>query len=94
MTSAPHQAARLGLFHCSLTGAITLGLLFLLMLVSEAIASAPVSSGALIFLTQQSLSGPTAASRGLAGSIIIGAFAGLLLALTYNLLGVLLRRFR
>ena len=78
--------ARLGVIHCTATGAIVLGLLFLLLWATAAIADPKASQAMLVFLTGQSLHTPAQAGRGLIEALVAGGVIGALVAVCYNAL--------
>lgn len=84
-------APRLGVFHCTATGAATLGILFLLLWATAAIADPKTSEGMLVFLTQQSLRTPSQGGLALVQAILLGGLIGALVALCYNALKFLSR---
>lgn len=85
----PRTAPRVGVLHCTATGAVVLGILFLLLWVTEAVADPQASAGMLVLLTQQALRTPAHLGRGLAEAILVGAVTGTLIALSYNLFRIL-----
>jgi hypothetical protein len=82
---------RIGVFHCTATGAATLGILFLLLWATAAIADPRASEGMLVFLTQQALRTPEDIGLALGQAILLGGLIGALLALCYNALRFLAR---
>lgn len=89
--SLPRTSPRLGVFHCTATGAAVLGILFLLLWATEAVADPEASQGMLVFLTQQALRTPSHAGLALAQAILLGGLIGGLVALCYNVLKFLSR---
>jgi len=87
---AHRSASRLGIFHCTLTGAVVLGLLFLLCWFGVAVADIPASRRMLGFFTSQALESPRAIGLGLASAIVFGALVGGLVAVSFNALGMML----
>lgn len=87
---AQRSTSRLGVFHCTLTGAVVLGLLFLLCWFGVAIADIPASRRMVGFFTSQALESPGALGLGLASAIAFGALVGGLIALSFNALGMML----
>ncbi len=75
---------RLGVFHCTATGAATLGILFLLLWATSAVADPRSSEGMLVFLTQQALRTPVHMGLALGQAILLGGLIGALVALCYN----------
>jgi hypothetical protein len=64
-STCPRRAWPLGVAHCAATGAAVLGLLFLLLWTTRALADPHGSEGMLVFLTPQALRTPGSAARGL-----------------------------
>ena len=89
--SIPHSIPRLGVFHCTATGAAALGILFLLLWATAAIADPEASSGMLAFLAQQAQRGPERIGLGLAQAVLLGGLIGALIAVCYNALKFLNR---
>ncbi|TAJ69838.1 MAG: hypothetical protein EPO51_20120 [Phenylobacterium sp.] len=84
------SASRLGVFHCTLTGAVALGLLFLLCWFGVAVADIPASRRMLGFFTSQALEAPGAIGLGLVSAVVFGAVIGGLIAISFNALGMML----
>ena len=82
---------RLGVFHCTFTGAAVLGVIFLLLTASEAIADAKASKAVLVLFTQQALRSPEAIADGLLTALIVGGLFGALVAIFFNLFGAIIR---
>ena len=89
--SIPRAVPRLGVFHCTATGAAALGILFLLLWATEAIADPESSSGMLTFFSQQALRTPGRLGLGLGQAILLGGLIGALIAVCYNALKFLNR---
>ena len=85
------SASRLGVFHCTLTGAVVLGLLFLLCWFGVAVADIPASRRMLGFFTSQALESPSGIAQGLSWAILLGALVGGLIAVCFNALGMMLK---
>ncbi|MES2896866.1 MAG: hypothetical protein V4759_12585 [Pseudomonadota bacterium] len=88
--SIHRSVPRLGVFHCTATGAAALGILFLLLWATAAIAG-PEPSGVLAFLTQQAQRGPGSIGLGLVQAVLLGGLIGGLVAVCYNALKFLNR---
>jgi hypothetical protein len=87
------STTRLGLFHCTFTGALVLGAIFLLCWASAAIADAPASRAFIGIFTQGSLGlPPRALAQGLTWSLIAGGVIGALIAFWFNLYAIVSRR--
>ena len=84
--SIPRSVPRLGIFHCTATGAVALGILFLLLWATAAIADPEASSGMLAFLSQQAERGPGRIGLGLVQAVLLGGLIGGLVAVCYNAL--------
>lgn len=84
-------ASRLGVFHCTLTGAVVLGLLFLLCWFGVAVADIPASRHMVGFFTTQALEGPGAVAKGLGWAILLGALVGGLIAVCFNAISMMLK---
>jgi len=84
-------ASRLGVFHCTLTGAVVLGLLFLLCWFGVAVADIPASHRMVGFFTTQALESSGAMANGLGWAILLGALVGGLIAVCFNALGRILK---
>lgn len=89
--SLPRTPPRLGVLHCTMTGATTLAILVLLLWVGTAIAGPTASEGMLVFLTQQSLTTPARVGLALGYAVLFGSVIGAVIALTYNALRFLHR---
>lgn len=94
MTQIPSIARPrgLGVFHCTLTGAAVLAVVFLLLWFTEALADARASNSLLTLFTQQSLLSPAAIGEGIATAVVVGGLFGALVAIFFNLFGALMRR--
>ncbi|HEY0650510.1 hypothetical protein [Phenylobacterium sp.] len=86
------STSRLGVFHCTLTGAVVLGLFFLLCWFGVAIADIPASRRMVGFFTTQELQSPSSIATGLGWAVLFGAVLGGLIALCFNTLGLILRQ--
>lgn len=84
--SIHRTAPRLGVFHCTATGAAALGILFLLLWATAAIADPDPSSGMLAFLSQQAQRGPGRIALDLVQAVLLGGLIGALVAVCYNAL--------
>jgi hypothetical protein len=91
-TASMVRSPRLGVFHCTFTGAAVLGVIFLLAWVTEAVADVEASNALLTLFTQQALRSPAAISEGLVSAILLGALLGALVAIFFNLIGAFMRR--
>jgi hypothetical protein len=80
---------RVGLFHCTLTGAAVLGVVFLLCWATEAVADVHASHAFLALFTEQALSTPRSMTGGLATAIVAGGLLGALAALFFNVFSFL-----
>lgn len=78
----PHPV---GLFHCTLTGAAVLAVVFLLCWATQAVADVTASRSLLVFFTGQALRSPEALRSGLLMAIVVGATLGALISLFFNL---------
>lgn len=84
---------RLGYFHCTLTGAAVLGVLFLLCWATAAIADVPASKAFLGIFMQAALSAPPEAmAQGLVAAVLAGGLIGGLIAVFFNVLAFTNRR--
>jgi hypothetical protein len=79
------RAPRLGVFHCTFTGAVVLAVLFLLCWATQAVADVAASRSMLVFFTGQALSSPGALRTGLLMAIVVGATVGAVVSLVFNL---------
>lgn len=84
------SASRPGVFHCTLTGAVVRGLLFLLFGPGAAIADIPASRRMVGLLTSEALGTPGAIGMGLAWAIAFGTLVGGLIAHFFNASGMML----
>lgn len=88
----PRLHRPLGVLHCTLTGSVVLGVLFLLCWATSAVADIDASRRFLGLFTQAALHMPSSAlAEGLTTALVIGGLAGGVLAITYNLLAVFSR---
>jgi len=84
---------RLGVVHCTLTGSLVLGILFLLAWATEAVADIPASRAFVAFFAQQALNKPHPPFViGAVGALVIGALIGGLVAIAFNVLADVMRR--
>jgi hypothetical protein len=89
--SRSRSLPRLGVFHCTATGAATLGLLFPLLRATSAMGDPRSFQGMLVFLTQQALRTPEHIGLPLGQAILLGGLIGVLVALRDNALKFLSR---
>jgi hypothetical protein len=75
---------RLGVFHCTLTGAAVLGVVFLLLWASEAVADVAASKALLVFFTGQALDSAGGTARGLVAAVVVGGLLGALISIFFN----------
>jgi hypothetical protein len=87
-----HARPRLGVFHCTLTGAAVLGVIFLLCWATEAVADVRATKAFLVFFTQQALSSPAGMGRGLVVAIVVGGLVGALISIFFNVFSFIGRR--
>lgn len=87
-TSRPPRV-RVGVFHCTLTGAAVLAAVFLLCWATEAIADIPASKSLLVFFTGQALRSHEAIAKGCLLAIAVGALIGALIAIFFNVFSAL-----
>lgn len=80
---------RVGVFHCTLTGAAVLAAIFLLCWATEAIADIPASQSLLVFFTGQALRSHEAMAKGCLLAISVGALVGALIAIFFNVFSAL-----
>lgn len=84
---------RLGVWHCTFTGAAVLGILFLLCWATEAVADIQASRAFLGLFTQTVLNAPPQAlAEGLVWAVVAGGLIGGLLAACFNLFAQVGRR--
>ena len=91
----PHRSAsRLGVFRCTLTGALVLGLVFLLCWFGVAVADIPAPRRLLGFFTGPGVESPGSMAEGLGWAILFGAVLGGLIAICFNALGMMQKPMR
>ena len=91
VTVHDRRSAPLGFFHCTLTGAAVLGILFVLCWATSAGGQIPASRAMVGLFAEPDQSPRQALVSGLMWSLVVGGLTGGLIALCFNLLGKLSR---
>ena len=85
----PDQRTSLSIFRVTITGAISLAVLFVLCWAGTVVTSVQLSHMFIELFTTAPVGSPTALAEGLCWSFFFGALSGFLIAWFYNLFGFL-----
>ncbi len=83
------SSQRLGLLRCALTGAVSVGVFYVLCWAGTAIGMAGASHMFIALFTTEPVASTAALAIGLCWSLLFGALSGALIAFSYNCLGFL-----